>query len=64
MDLESYFVEEVYKSKTVDPLEILNLYRNLYYTENSNTERGIVAMAINDLFIEYNFVDYNKDFKQ
>lgn len=35
------------------PIEILNWYRNLYYTEPSNTERGIMANAINDLFMKY-----------
>ena len=29
--------------------EILNYYRNLYYKESSNTERGIVANAINEI---------------
>lgn len=32
--------------------EILNYYRNLYYTEPQVTERGIVANAINDYFQE------------
>ncbi len=32
--------------------EILNYYRNLYYTEPQVTERGIVANAINDYFKE------------
>lgn len=41
MDYENYFVEEIYKNKITNPIEILNWYRNLYYTENSNTERGI-----------------------
>lgn len=31
-------------------IEILNYYRNLYYTEPQVTERGIVANAINDMF--------------
>ena len=30
-------------------IEILNYYRNLYYTEPQVTERGIVANAINDM---------------
>ena len=36
-----------------DPLEILNWYRNLYYTNSSYTERGIMAEAINSLFKKY-----------
>jgi hypothetical protein len=52
-DLEQYFVEEVKASNMTDPLEILNWYRNLYYTENDNTERGVMARAINDLFTKY-----------
>lgn len=48
-----YFVEEVIESDMTDPLEILNWYRNLYYKERSDTERGIMARAINDLFMKY-----------
>lgn len=36
-----------------DPVEILNWYRNLYHAENENTERGIMARAINDILPEY-----------
>ena len=32
--------------------DILNWYRNLYHAENDNTERGIMARAINDMFAE------------
>ena len=49
---DKYFVEQVIKHN-MDTLAILNWYRNLYYTESSNTERGIMARAINDLFIRY-----------
>lgn len=48
----NYFVEEIQKNQITDPIEILNWYRNLYYTENSNTERGIMAAAINALFMK------------
>lgn len=51
--LEQYFAEEVKASNMTDPLEILNWYRNLYYKENDNTEHGIMARAINDLFMKY-----------
>ena len=52
-ELEKYFVEEVKEFNMIDPIEILNWYRNLYYTENNNTEHGIMARAINDLFMKY-----------
>ena len=51
--LEEYFVEEVKICNIVDPLEILNWYRNLYYKESDSTEHGIMARAINDLFMKY-----------
>lgn len=51
--LEDWFVEEVKASNMTDPLEILNWYRNLYYTMSDNTEEGIMARAINDLFMKY-----------
>ncbi len=47
---ENYFVREVYKGGMTDPKEILNWYRNLYYKEGADTERGVMARAINDLF--------------
>lgn len=51
--LEYYFVEEIKHFNMTEPLEILNWYRNLYCKENDNTERGIMARAINDLFMRY-----------
>ena len=48
-EMGHYFVSNVKKNDSCT--DILNWYRNLYYTENDNTERGIVARAINDLFI-------------
>ena len=50
---ENYFIREVFKNDMKDPLEILNWYRNLYYKEGANTERGFVARVINTLFTEY-----------
>lgn len=50
---ENIFVEEVIEDNITDPLEILNWYRNLYYKETSDTERGIMAEAINSLFMKY-----------
>lgn len=50
---DRYFVQPVLNNEITDPLEILNWYRNLYYTENNNTEHGIMARAINDLFMKY-----------
>ena len=37
------------QTKDMSPIDILNFYRNLYYTEPMVTERGIVANAINDV---------------
>lgn len=34
-----------------DYIDILNWYRNLYYQEEPNTEHGIMARAINELFM-------------
>ena len=51
--VDNTFAEEVLESHMEDPLEILNWYRNLYYKEPSNTEQGIMANAINDLFMRY-----------
>lgn len=31
------------------PLDKLNYFRNLYYTEGNNTERGIIANALNEV---------------
>lgn len=39
--------------------EILNWYRNLYHTEPDTTERGVVARAINELFIKMGKDDIN-----
>lgn len=48
---DNYFIDI---AKTIDgSAEILNWYRNLYHTENSDTERGIMARAINDILPEY-----------
>ena len=49
------FVEGVFalrKRGEGTPMDILNWYRNLYYKEGKNTERGLMAMAINDLFMK------------
>lgn len=32
-------------------MDIFNWYRNLYYQEEPNTEQGIMARAINELFM-------------
>lgn len=39
------FAKEI---ENMSAVEILNYYRNLYHADSSNTERGIVANAIND----------------
>lgn len=33
-------------------MDILNWYRNLYYQAKPNTEHGIMARAINDMFMK------------
>ena len=48
------FEKEVIENNMKDPLEILNWYRNLYYKESNHNEHGIMANAINDLFMTYN----------
>ena len=57
-----YFVEEAIKNN-MDALEILNWYRNLYYKEGENTERGLMARAINSVFNMYKSNIYEKDFE-
>jgi len=49
-DIEKYFVDNCKDIK--NSADILNWYRNLYYKENNDTERGIIAKAINDLFMK------------
>lgn len=51
--IENLFVKEVKEHNMTDPLDILNWYRNLYHTEDNHTEQGIMAWAINDLFVKY-----------
>lgn len=53
MEYENTFVKEVKERNMTDPLEILNWYRNLYHTEDNHTEQGIMAYAINDVFMKY-----------
>lgn len=53
---DNVFTKEVLKDSVTDPLEILNWYRNLYYREPVHTERGIMADAINNLFMEYKII--------
>mgnify|MGYP006346729549 CR=1 FL=1 len=54
-EMGQYFVSSIKKSDSY--AEILNWYRNLYYTENDSTERGIMARAINDLFMDLKYSD-------
>ena len=53
MVYENSFVREVKEKNITDTLEILNWYRNLYHAEDNHTEHGIMAWAINDLFVKY-----------
>ena len=53
--LEKHFingVHEIINNGATLNVDILNWYRNLYYKEGKNTERGIIAHAINNLFME------------
>ena len=54
--VDNTFAKEVIEFHMEDPIEILNWYRNLYYREPSHTEHGIMADAINDLFMEYKII--------
>lgn len=45
-------VHEIINNGATLNVDILNWYRNLYYKEGNNTERGIMANAINNLFME------------
>lgn len=47
--LEEHFVKGA--NECDSPEDILNWYRNLYYKENDNSERRIIAEAINDFFV-------------
>lgn len=47
---EKYFVEKCKNIKGY--MNILNFYRNLYYQDEPNTEHGIMARTINELFME------------
>ena len=49
---ENDFVKDAY-AYDMSTLEVLNWYRNLYYKEGIETERGLMAMTINDLFTKY-----------
>ena len=48
--MDNIFVDGCKNISQNNFMEILNWYRNLYYKENLNTEQGIVANAINNLF--------------
>lgn len=50
--IEKHFVESIKPEDS--SVDILNWYRNLYYKEEPDTERGIMARAINNLFISFN----------
>ena len=56
-NLENNFVtgvHEIINNGATLNVDILNWYRNLYYKEGNNTERGIIAHVINDIFMEMN----------
>ena len=47
---EKYFVEKCNNIKGC--MNILNFYRNLYYQDEPNTEHGIMAKTINEMFMK------------
>lgn len=54
-ELEEHFitgVKEAVSKEVTFNTDILNWYRNLYYKEGGNTERGIMAHVINNIFME------------
>lgn len=50
MKLNEYFVKGC--DKLDGCMSILNWYRNLYYKAEPDTEHGIMARAINDMFMK------------
>jgi hypothetical protein len=50
---ENDFVKEIIDKDIQGVLEILNWYHNLYHKEELNTERGVMALTINSLFMKY-----------
>ena len=57
-NLEKHFVKNIKSNDS--SIDILNWYRNLYYKEEPDTERGVVARAINNLFISFNIKEKKK----
>ena len=48
--IDNLFIREIKDKHIENPSEILNWYRNLYYKEDNDNERYIMAKAINDYF--------------
>lgn len=48
--LEEHFVKGAKECSS--PEDILNWYRNLYYKEEQDTERRIMAEALNEFFVK------------
>ena len=52
-NFESWFIDGIGKLKNPNnSFDILNWYRNLYYQNDKNTERGKMAWAINNVFMK------------
>lgn len=50
---EEWFLNGINKLKNPNNcFDILNWYRNLYYKEEQNTERGKMAWVINEVFMK------------
>lgn len=57
--IDDYFIRNINDDMTC--WDILNWYRNLYFKENSNTERGRMAWVIDDCFEELNKIGFFKN---
>ena len=55
MEVSEYFVKGCEKQDGF--MDILNWYRNLYYRAEPDTEHGIMARAINDMFMKAKELD-------
>ena len=55
MEVSEYFVKGCEKQDGF--MDILNWYRNLYYQAEPDTEHGIMARAINDMFMKAKELD-------
>ena len=48
-----YFETSIFEYDGMTAIEKLNYFRNLYYAEGNNTEKGIIANALNEILSQY-----------